>query len=106
MKKLSKIKLTQLAQSELNERELCRLLGGGDCRCSCLCGCQCSCQCSCASPDINSSDSTAASNNSTTSNGSTGLSSSGSVNLASGSDVIGAANNSSPADATYVAPRG
>ena len=51
MKKLSKIKLTQLAQSELNERELGRLLGG---TCSCLCGCTCNCQCSCPTTDNNS----------------------------------------------------
>lgn len=38
MKKLQKLKLTQLSDVNLNEREMCRLLGSGDPGC-----CQCSC---------------------------------------------------------------
>lgn len=37
MKKLAKIKLTQLNKTEVSERELNRLLGGGNC---CICGCR------------------------------------------------------------------
>ena len=47
--KLTKINLSQLANADLNEREMCRLLGGGDPGC---------CQCSCAG------SSTTATNNS------------------------------------------
>lgn len=36
--KLEKIKLTELADAELNEREMCRILGGGTPGC-CQCGC-------------------------------------------------------------------
>ncbi len=36
--KLEKIKLTELADAELNEREMCRILGGGIPGC-CQCGC-------------------------------------------------------------------
>ena len=36
--KLTKINLNQLANADLNEREMCRLLGGGDPGC-CQCGC-------------------------------------------------------------------
>jgi natural product precursor len=38
MKKLSKLKLNQLSENELNEREMCRLLGSGtpgNCQCGC-----------------------------------------------------------------------
>ncbi len=38
MKKLSKLKLNELSTAELNEREMCRLLGGGTPGC-CQCGC-------------------------------------------------------------------
>jgi len=38
MKKLKKLKLNQLAEVELNEREMCRILGGGTPGC-CQCGC-------------------------------------------------------------------
>ena len=36
--KLGKIKLTELADAKLNEREMCRILGGGTPGC-CQCGC-------------------------------------------------------------------
>jgi natural product precursor len=36
--KLTKISLNQLSDTELNEREMCRLLGGGTPGC-CQCGC-------------------------------------------------------------------
>lgn len=36
--KLEKIKLTELADAELNEREMCQILGGGIPGC-CQCGC-------------------------------------------------------------------
>jgi natural product precursor len=36
--KLTKINLNQLSDTELNEREMCRLLGGGTPGC-CQCGC-------------------------------------------------------------------
>ncbi|WP_455592714.1 TIGR04149 family rSAM-modified RiPP [Bacteroides sp.] len=36
MKKLTKIKLTQLNKAEVSEKELNRLLGGSNC---CTCGC-------------------------------------------------------------------
>jgi natural product precursor len=36
--KLEKIKLSELAKADLNEREMFRLLGGGDPGC-CQCGC-------------------------------------------------------------------
>ena len=39
MKKLQKIKLDELAGIDLNERGLCRILGGGtpgNCQCGCL----------------------------------------------------------------------
>ena len=35
MKKLSKIKLTQLSQNELESRQMGSLLGGGCCACAC-----------------------------------------------------------------------
>lgn len=38
MKKLKKLSLSQLAQADLNEREMCRLLGGGEPG-NCQCGC-------------------------------------------------------------------
>ncbi|MEY8721801.1 TIGR04149 family rSAM-modified RiPP [Bacteroides stercorirosoris] len=38
MKKLTKIKLHEIADAELNEREMCRILGGGTPGC-CQCGC-------------------------------------------------------------------
>lgn len=37
MRKLNKVKLNQLNEAELSERELNRLLGGTRC---CICGCQ------------------------------------------------------------------
>jgi natural product precursor len=33
MKKLGKLKLNQISQMDLNEREMCRLLGGGTSGC-------------------------------------------------------------------------
>jgi natural product precursor len=36
--KLNKIKLNELSNAQLNEREMCRILGGGTAGC-CQCGC-------------------------------------------------------------------
>jgi len=54
MKKLKKITLNQLATAELNERELCRILGGGTPGC---------CQCSCNYPEISSTSANNSANN-------------------------------------------
>jgi len=35
--KLTKINLNALAKADLNEREMCRLLGGSDTTCQCSC---------------------------------------------------------------------
>jgi len=54
MKKLKKITLNQLATAELNERELCRILGGGTPGC---------CQCSCNYPEISGTSANDSANN-------------------------------------------
>jgi natural product precursor len=59
--KLTKIKLNQLAEIEMNEREMCRLLGGGTPGC---------CQCSCAYADTGGS-STSANDGANNANGQT-----------------------------------
>ena len=52
MKKLSKLKLTQLGKSELDVRQMNALQGGGGCVCACTCF-HCICMGGAADMDMN-----------------------------------------------------
>jgi natural product precursor len=79
MKKIGRLKLSQLVKNELESKQM-NLLKGGDCSCACDCSCSVNCSCTPYPPE-------GASNSMTTSNSMSYISTSQNVNMMSGSNA-------------------